>query len=65
MSKLGIGTVQFGLNYGIANQTGKIKLSDAINIAFKMLKYSKLNLFYDLFRQRRFKYFSSRTQCDS
>ena len=24
MSKLGLGTVQFGMKYGIANETGKI-----------------------------------------
>ncbi len=43
MSKLAIGTVQFGLNYGIANQTGKIKLSDAEDI-FKLAKKTKIDL---------------------
>ena len=29
MSKLALGTAQFGSDYGIANQKGKIKLSEA------------------------------------
>ena len=34
MSKLGLGTVQFGLNYGIANQFGKLKFSTAEEIIY-------------------------------
>ena len=29
MSRLGIGTVQFGLNYGVANEIGQINFRDA------------------------------------
>lgn len=32
MSKLALGTVQFGLNYGIANQSGQVNLSEAKKI---------------------------------
>ena len=32
MSKLALGTVQFGLKYGIANQTGQVKPEDAKKI---------------------------------
>jgi aryl-alcohol dehydrogenase-like predicted oxidoreductase len=32
MSKLSLGTVQFGLNYGIANQNGQIKFAEAKKI---------------------------------
>lgn len=32
MNKLALGTVQFGLKYGIANQTGQVKLEDAKKI---------------------------------
>ena len=32
MNKLILGTVQFGLNYGIANQTGKVSESDSKNM---------------------------------
>lgn len=35
--KLGIGTVQFGLSYGVANQVGKIGESESVEI----LKYAK------------------------
>ncbi len=31
-SKIGLGTAQFGLNYGIANATGKVKSIDATNM---------------------------------
>ena len=27
MNKLALGTAQFGLNYGVANESGKIKFS--------------------------------------
>ena len=40
MSKLALGTAQFGSDYGIANQKGKIKLSEAqkiMNLAKKPL----------------------------
>ena len=31
-SRLALGTAQFGLNYGIANQTGQVPVSDAVTI---------------------------------
>ncbi len=43
MSKLGLGTVQFGLNYGIANQSGKIKFSTAKQIIY-LAREKKINL---------------------
>ena len=45
--KLGIEIIEVPIKYeGRSYSEGKkIKLSDALNIAFKMIKYSKLNLF--------------------
>ncbi len=43
MSKLGLGTVQFGMNYGVANETGKINLSEAKKI-FQLAKDHNINL---------------------
>lgn len=43
MSKLGLGTAQFGLNYGIANQFGKIKFSTAKEIIY-LAREKKINL---------------------
>jgi len=43
MSKLALGTVQFGLNYGIANQSGQIEFSDAANI-LQLAKEAKIDL---------------------
>ncbi len=43
MSKLGLGTVQFGLNYGIANQFGMIKFSTAKQIIY-LAREKKINL---------------------
>ena len=40
--KLGIGTLQFGQNYGIANKTGKLKHSDIIKIK-KLAKKNNIN----------------------
>ena len=43
MSKLSLGTVQFGLNYGIANQFGMIKFSTAKQIIY-LAREKKINL---------------------
>ena len=43
MSKLGLGTAQFGLDYGIANRSGQIKFSDAKNI-LQLAKQEKIDL---------------------
>jgi aryl-alcohol dehydrogenase-like predicted oxidoreductase len=43
MSKLSLGTVQFGLNYGISNKNGKIKLAEAKKI-LQLAKDSNINL---------------------
>lgn len=43
MSKLGLGTVQFGMNYGVANETGKIHPSEAKKI-FQLAKVHNINL---------------------
>lgn len=43
MSKLGLGTVQFGINYGVANETGKIKPLEAKKI-FQLAKDNNINL---------------------
>lgn len=43
MSKLALGTAQFGLNYGVANKSGKIKFSVAKNI-IRLAKDEKINL---------------------
>ena len=43
MSKLSLGTVQFGLSYGIANQTGKIKSVEAKKI-LQLAKNSNIDL---------------------
>ena len=43
MSKLGLGTVQFGLNYGIANEFGKIKFSTAKEIIY-LAREKNINL---------------------
>ena len=32
MRKLSLGTAQFGLNYGISNQTGKVKVQEVKKI---------------------------------
>ena len=34
MNKLALGSVQFGLNYGIANEIGKTKFSEVKNTNF-------------------------------
>ena len=34
MNKLGLGTAQFGLDYGISNHSGKVKFSVAKKIVF-------------------------------
>ncbi|MDA9199955.1 aldo/keto reductase [Candidatus Pelagibacter sp.] len=43
MNKLALGTAQFGLNYGIANQNGQIKFSD-INKILRLAKNSDIDL---------------------
>ena len=43
MNKLSLGTVQFGLSYGIANQTGKIKSVEAKKI-LQLAKNSNIYL---------------------
>lgn len=43
MSKLALGTVQFGLSYGIANQSGQMNLSEATKI-LELAGKSKINL---------------------
>ena len=43
MSKLALGTAQFGLDYGIANESGKIKILDAKNI-LEFARVSKIDL---------------------
>ncbi len=43
MNKLSLGTVQFGLSYGIANQTGKIKSVEAKKI-LQLAKNSNIDL---------------------
>lgn len=43
MSKLGLGTVQFGMNYGVANETGKINLLEAKKI-IQLAKEYNINL---------------------
>lgn len=42
VSKLGIGTLQFGQNYGVANKTGKLKSKDIIEIK-KIAKKNNIN----------------------
>ena len=44
MSKLALGTAQFGLTYGVANQKGKIEFSD-VNKILKLAKNSNIDLF--------------------
>ena len=43
MSKLALGTAQFGLTYGVANQKGKIEFSD-VNKILKLAKNSNIDL---------------------
>ena len=43
MSKLSLGTVQFGLNYGVSNKNGKISLSEAKKI-LQLAKDSNIDL---------------------
>tara|TARA_B100000963_G_scaffold296499_1_gene267654 strand:- start:4368 stop:5240 length:873 start_codon:yes stop_codon:yes gene_type:complete len=43
MTKLSLGTVQFGLNYGVANQVGKIKFEEVKKI-IEFAKKSKISL---------------------
>ena len=43
MSKLALGTAQFGLRYGIANQKGQVNFSEAKKI-LKYAKNSNINL---------------------
>jgi aryl-alcohol dehydrogenase-like predicted oxidoreductase len=43
MSKLALGTVQFGLNYGVANKFGIVEPSEVKKI-FLLAKKSKINL---------------------
>ena len=43
MSKLGLGTAQFGMNYGIANETGQINFSEAKKI-FQLAADHNINL---------------------
>ena len=43
MSKLGLGTAQFGMNYGIANETGQINLLEAKKI-FQLAVDHNINL---------------------
>ena len=43
MSKLALGTVQFGLKYGIANQTGQVKLEDVKKI-LQLAKNANIDL---------------------
>jgi len=43
MSKLALGTAQFGLKYGVANQEGKIKFSEVEKI-LKLAKNSNIDL---------------------
>ena len=43
MNKLCLGTVQFGLNYGISNKGGKIKFKEAKKI-FNLVKKSNIEL---------------------
>ena len=43
MNKLALGTVQFGLDYGVANISGKINISEAKNI-LEFAKKSKIDL---------------------
>ena len=43
MSKLALGTVQFGLNYGVANKSGQIKFSVAKDI-IQLSKEEKIDL---------------------
>ncbi len=43
MTKLSLGTVQFGLNYGVANQVGKIKFEEVKKI-IELAKKSKISL---------------------
>ena len=43
MSKLALGTAQFGLDYGIANESGKIKILDVKNI-LEFARVSKIDL---------------------
>lgn len=44
MSKIGLGTVQFGLDYGISSSIGKVTKDDAKNI-ISFAKENKINLF--------------------
>ena len=44
MSKIGLGTVQFGLDYGISSSKGKVTKDDAKNI-IRFAKENKINLF--------------------
>ena len=43
MSKLALGTVQFGLEYGVANESGQINFSEAKNI-LKLAKEKNIDL---------------------
>ena len=43
MSKLALGTAQFGLEYGIANKSGKVHLSE-VNKILNLAKKSKIDL---------------------
>ena len=43
MSKLSLGTVQFGMNYGIANQNGQIKIEEAKKI-LQLAKNANIDL---------------------
>ena len=43
MSRLALGTAQFGLTYGIANQKGQIKFSEA-NKILELAKNSNIDL---------------------
>tara|TARA_A100001011_G_scaffold399339_1_gene507519 strand:- start:1796 stop:2668 length:873 start_codon:yes stop_codon:yes gene_type:complete len=43
MSKLGLGTAQLGMNYGVANETGKINFLEAKKI-FQLAKDNNINL---------------------
>ena len=44
MSKIGLGTVQFGLDYGISSSQGKVTKDDAKNI-ISFAQENKINLF--------------------
>ena len=45
LSKISIGTAQFGLNYGITNQRGKVKLKEIE----KILQYAQRNNIFKSF----------------